>query len=128
MKPQSRKHESVYCPYIRFKQKPAEQLEEAWLFDGEMHNGAHYPLAVFTHNASRRSPARWNARHEKSTNEKKARPKSLHRHTVVTDRETNGKHGRGGIRTPVGTTASGVGTIGGKQLGFRREKKKLEQS
>ena len=62
-------NESVYCPYIRFKQKHAEKLEEAWLFDGEMHNGSHYPLAAFTHNACRRSPTKWSERHEKKANQ-----------------------------------------------------------
>ena len=26
-----------------------------WLVDGKVHNGAHFPLCIFTHNASARS-------------------------------------------------------------------------
>jgi len=64
---------SVYCPYIRFKQKNADKLEEAWLFDGEMHNGAHYPLTVFTNNAGRRSSERWKERAENKKEKAKQR-------------------------------------------------------
>ena len=42
-----------YCPHLRFKQKKMDLAE--WLVDGKMHNGAHFPLCVFTHNASGRS-------------------------------------------------------------------------
>jgi hypothetical protein len=56
-----------YCPYLRFRQKPLNVLE--WLVDGNVHNGAHFPLCVFTHNASHRSKEsheRRCARHMKS--------------------------------------------------------------
>ena len=43
-----------YCPYLRLKQKPLSAKE--WLpASGVMHNGAHFPLAVFTNNARARS-------------------------------------------------------------------------
>ena len=50
-----------YCPYIRFRQKPLAVME--WLVDGRvLHNGAHFPLCVFTHNASARSKSAQEAR------------------------------------------------------------------
>ena len=42
-----------YCPYLRFRQKALDK--EEWLVDKEMHSGAHFPLCVFTKNASGRS-------------------------------------------------------------------------
>lgn len=42
-----------YCPYLRFHQKAMDKNE--WLTEGGVHNGAHFPLCVFTHNASARS-------------------------------------------------------------------------
>ena len=44
-----------YCPYLRLNQKPMDRSE--WLVEGEMHNGAHEPLCVFTKNAGHRSLA-----------------------------------------------------------------------
>ena len=50
-----------YCPYMRFRQKPLAVHE--WLVDGkDLHNGAHFPECVFTHNASARSKDRQEAR------------------------------------------------------------------
>ena len=51
-----------YCPYLRFTQKTLNVLD--WLVDGhtEMHHGAHFPLCVWTHNASSRSKERQEAR------------------------------------------------------------------
>ena len=50
-----------YCPYMRFRQKPLAVQE--WLVDGkDLHNGAHFPECVFTHNASARSKDRQEAR------------------------------------------------------------------
>ena len=44
----------LYCPYLRLRQKKMDR--GAWLGrDGELHNGAHYPLCVFTNNARARS-------------------------------------------------------------------------
>ena len=43
----------VYCPHLRLKQKPMDKDE--WLVAGHIHNGAHFPLCVFTKNASARS-------------------------------------------------------------------------
>ena len=42
-----------YCPYIRFAQKKMNKND--WLVDGEIHNGAHFPLCVFTRGARARS-------------------------------------------------------------------------
>jgi hypothetical protein len=42
-----------YCAYLRLKQKPMDRRE--WLVEGNMHNGAHFPLCVFTCNARARS-------------------------------------------------------------------------
>ena len=44
---------SWYCPYLRFKQKKMNVSE--WLVNGKMHNGAQFPLCVFTNNSSARS-------------------------------------------------------------------------
>ena len=53
-----------YCRYLRLKQKPLRQ--EDWLTDGEPHNGAHFPLAVFTNNSSSRSAERAEERFARS--------------------------------------------------------------
>ena len=44
-----------YRAYLRLKQKKMDKPE--WLVDGVMHNGAHFPLCVFTNNARARSDA-----------------------------------------------------------------------
>ena len=44
-----------YCAYPRFKQKSMAQY--FWLVGGQLHNGAHYPLCVFTKNSGGRSAA-----------------------------------------------------------------------
>ena len=44
---------SWYCPYLRLKQKQLDERE--WLVDGEVHNGAHFVLCVFTNNSRARS-------------------------------------------------------------------------
>jgi hypothetical protein len=62
---------SVYCPYIRFKQKPLEK--DFWLVGGELHNGAHFPLVVFTNNASSRSEEKQVERSEKYRAKRDAR-------------------------------------------------------
>ena len=49
-----------YCQYLRLKQKAMDR--EEWLVDGSVHNGAHFPLCVFTKNASARSATRAKAR------------------------------------------------------------------
>ena len=54
-----------YCPHLRFKQKKMDLAE--WLVDGRLHNGAHFPLCVFTHNASARSKERAMERASKKT-------------------------------------------------------------
>ena len=42
-----------YCPYLRIKQKALDRNE--WLVNDVIHNGAHFPLCVFTNNARARS-------------------------------------------------------------------------
>ena len=42
-----------YCPYLRLKQRPLDKNE--WLVNDGYHNGAHFPLCVFTNNARARS-------------------------------------------------------------------------
>jgi hypothetical protein len=52
----TKKHKS--SAYLRLKQKPTRQ--EEWLVDpqtGKVHNGAHFPLLMFTNNPSARSKA-----------------------------------------------------------------------
>ena len=44
---------NVHCPYLRLRLKPMDKNE--WIVEGQIHNGAHFPLCVFTHNASARS-------------------------------------------------------------------------
>ena len=44
---------SNYRPYLRLHQKKMEL--NFWLVDGDIHNGAHFPLCVFTKNFSARS-------------------------------------------------------------------------
>ena len=53
-----RRDGKIYCPYLRFSQK-AMHLEE-WLVpqahgDPLVHNGAHFPICVFTNNSRARS-------------------------------------------------------------------------
>jgi len=42
-----------YCPYLRLKQKMLDKDE--WLVDGVVHNGAHFPLCMWTNGARARS-------------------------------------------------------------------------
>ena len=42
-----------HCPYLRFRQKTLDVAE--WLVNGQVHNGAHFPLCVWTNNSSARS-------------------------------------------------------------------------
>ena len=46
--------ESRYCAYLRTNEKRMD-IEEWLQNDGRTHNGAHFPLCVFTKNASARS-------------------------------------------------------------------------
>jgi hypothetical protein len=54
---------SLYCPYLRLKQKPMDKDE--FLVEGFIHPGAHFPLCVFTKNASARSEPKSKARAQK---------------------------------------------------------------
>ena len=55
---------NVFCPYLRLHQKAMDQSE--WLSGKrKMHNGAHFPLCVFTKNASARSKEAQRRRVEK---------------------------------------------------------------
>ncbi len=62
-----------YCPYLRIKQKELDRNE--WLVNDVIHNGAHFPLCVWTHNASARSAERAKARAKKTRAHKHAKGK-----------------------------------------------------
>ena len=79
---------SCYCPYLRFKEKRLNK--EEWLVDGVMHNGAHFPLCVFTNNSRARSEAAAKARAQRKRD--KAQRKSQH-NTAVAERVTVGGEG-----------------------------------
>jgi hypothetical protein len=55
---------SRYCPRLKLKSRHLEVDE--WLVNGQVHNGAHMPLAVWTDNESARSEAAAKARATKS--------------------------------------------------------------
>ena len=49
-----RRESSFYTPYLRTRQKAMDKDE--WLVEnGIIHNGAHFPVCVFTNNARARS-------------------------------------------------------------------------
>ena len=82
-----------YCPYLRTKQKAMSH--EHWLWQGARHNGAHFPLAVFTKNASSRSAAREKERNE-SRRAKKGKGKAKGKGFWQGERQGKGKaKGRG---------------------------------
>jgi hypothetical protein len=56
--------EGGHCPYLRVRQKTLDVLE--WLVNGQVHNGAHFPLCVWTNNSSARSAQASRARSERS--------------------------------------------------------------
>ena len=64
---------TYYCPYLRLKQKQLDRNE--WLVNDVIHNGAHFPLCVFTHNASARSAERAKERAQKARAHKHAKGK-----------------------------------------------------
>ena len=47
---------AAYCPYLRLRQKQLNK--DYWLVNGNVHNGAHFPLCIWTKNASARSKDR----------------------------------------------------------------------
>ena len=59
-----------HCPFLRLTEKRLNINE--WLVDGVMHNGAHFPLCVFTKNASARSAEKVRERAYKRTQKKGA--------------------------------------------------------
>jgi hypothetical protein len=63
-----RREGTSYCSYLRFKEKALDKKE--WLDGDQMHNGAHFPLCVFTKNSSARSEEATKARAERSRNAK----------------------------------------------------------
>ena len=86
-----RRKDIYYCPYLRFKEKRLDRNE--WLVNGGLHNGAHFPLCVFTKNASARSEGRAQARAKGKQD--KGKGKSQH-NTAVAERETvRGEKGKG---------------------------------
>ena len=52
------------CPYLRLRQKNMDK--NAWMPHGILHNGAHFPLAVFTRNSSARSEEAETKRRDRS--------------------------------------------------------------
>ena len=62
-----------HCPYLRLKQKAMNQKD--WLVGGELHNGAHFPLCVFTNNSRARSEERETARRQKAQNRSRGKRK-----------------------------------------------------
>ena len=68
-----KREDSYYCPYLRLKQKQLNKNE--WLVNGTLHNGAHFPLCVWTHNASARSAERAQERAKKTRAHKRAKGK-----------------------------------------------------
>ena len=57
------------CGYLKVKQKVLDPKE--WLVDGEVHNGAHFPLCIFTVAEGHRSEDAWRTRKEKAVVRKK---------------------------------------------------------
>ena len=78
---------SSYCPYLRLRQKPLAQKE--WLVNGELHNGAHFPLCVFTHNSSHRSAKASVARAQRRGKGKKGKGKDAGPGTAVAEPTAN---------------------------------------
>jgi hypothetical protein len=69
-----------YCAYLRLKSKTMERNE--WLVDGTMHNGAHFPLCVFTNNARARSQQ---AETRRAAKPNKGKGKNKSKDTAVAD-------------------------------------------
>ena len=59
---------SRYCPHLKLKSRILEVDE--WLVNGQVHNGAHMPLAMWTDNESARSEAAAKARATKARGKK----------------------------------------------------------
>ena len=62
---------TTYRPYLRVKQKQVDRNE--WLVAGSVHNGAHFPLMIFTQNSSHRSEVAEQERREKSAKKRAAK-------------------------------------------------------
>ena len=61
-----------YCPYLRLKQKEVDR--KYWIPQGgNLHNGAHFPLLVYTKSASGRSLHREKARDARSKGQRKGK-------------------------------------------------------
>ena len=61
------------CGYLKVKQKFMDPKE--WLVDGEVHNGAHFPLCIFTVAEGHRSEKKLLERKEKAVARKKEKEK-----------------------------------------------------
>ena len=86
-----------YCPYLRLKQKALQQNE--WLVNGGIHNGAHFPLCVFTNNSRARSEEGVQKRKEKHRSRGgSGKGKGRGRNTAVAEPRTKGKDGGKGFR------------------------------
>jgi len=99
-----------YCPYLRLKQKPMDRGD--WLVDEAIHNGAHFPLCVFTNNARARSKAK--ALHRAMRN------RAMHRHNVWAAGASRGPAVAEGVAAVAGcgaAVAEGKGKGKGKGQG-----------
>ena len=83
-----------HCPYLRLKQKKMRQKE--WFVDGEseLHNGAHFPLCVFTENSRARSEEGERKRRQKEKNRSRGRGKGGKR---LTSRSQHGQEDPGAV-------------------------------
>ena len=81
-----------HCPYLRLKQKKMRQKE--WLVDGELHNGAHFPLCVFTENSRARSEEGETKRRQKAQNRSRGTRKGGKR---LTSRSQHGQEDPGAV-------------------------------
>ena len=78
---------NFYCPYLRVKQKPLDIKE--WMPGGKYHNGAHFPLCIFTKNVGARSEEAAKQRAKKFRGKGKDKGKDKKGTTAVA--ESNGK-------------------------------------
>ena len=99
---------NAYCPYLRLNQKFMDQSE--WLSKtGQIHNGAHFPLCVFTKNASARSKAAAARRAEKGRNRRRWDDPAV--------AEARGKGGAAAEKGYTGKAFKGKGKFHGKRAG-----------
>jgi hypothetical protein len=82
-----------YCTHLRLREKSMERNE--WLVKGRMHNGAHFPLCVFTNNSSSRSEEAQQRRNDKRKNNKgKGKGKSSYTAVAESTADSSGQRAR----------------------------------